>query len=256
MEKTNTFTLTYAEGFLLSTQTISAYTLHQQYSILTEQNTIIKNLSSDLGKLKDELAEVKLTSTQAALQVSSKVEGAVSTLSSPYFANPKIILGFIGTGVLYFYVIPALGAKLALPTLKTFLIPIKSAVVGLIPFIKEEKLIEFIKEGCTYRLKLIGDQVSCLEARQADSESFKPVSDLINQPNNLADSATQTANPPSPSPLQTVSKTATTEPTVISFTETAADSAATPSVEAVATPSVEAVASVTEQTLTMLSALG
>lgn len=64
----------------------------------------------------------------------------------------------------YYYVIPALGAKLVLLSLKSFLIPIKSAIVGFIPFMKEETLIEFIKDGCTYRLKLKGDQVSGLQA--------------------------------------------------------------------------------------------
>ena len=137
MVKKNTINLTYAESFLLSTQSFSAYTLHQQHSALMDQNKTITNLSSDLKKLKDELMEIKLPNTQATLQVSTKIEEAVSTLNLPSFTNPKVILGIIGTGVFYYYVLPALGAKLVLPSLKSFLIPIKFAIVGFIPFIKK-----------------------------------------------------------------------------------------------------------------------
>ena len=225
MVKKNTINLTYAESFLLSTQSFSAYTLHQQHSALMDQNKTITNLSSDLKKLKDELMEIKLSNTQATLQVSTKIEEAASTLNLPSFAtNPKVILGVIGTGVLYYYVMPALVAKLVFPSLNTFLIPMKSAIVGCIPFLKKETLIEFIKDGCTYRLKLEGDQVSSLQARPADSESFKPVSELINQAINLVDSI------------------------VLPAAVTAVDSTTT--------PSVVAAVSAAEQTIANLSALG
>jgi len=208
--KNNYFTLTYVEAFLLSTQSMSAYVLHQQYAVLLDQNNIITDLSSNLKKLNNELTEIKSINTQNTMQASTEMVDSVLTSNTSSFIDPKIILGIISTGVIYYYVIPVLTTKLIIPSLKFLLIPIKSVVVSLTPFIKEEKLIEFIKDGCTYRLKLIGDQVSGLDARRADSDSFKPVADLINPPNNLVDSAVQTTESALSLPLPTVSNIAST----------------------------------------------
>ena len=224
--KNNSFNLTYVEAFLLSTQSMSAYALHQQHTVFMNQNNIITNLSNDLKKLNHELIEIKSINTQNTMQISTKMSDAVSTSNIPSFIDPKIILGLIGAGVVYFYVIPALSAKLALPSLKSLLIP----------FTKEEKVIEFIKDSCIYRVKLTGDQVSGLDARQADSASFEPVSDLINQSNNLVNSAVQTTESTTSLPLSTVSNIAPTSDVSIA-------------------PDIVAAVDITELTLSMLSTL-
>jgi len=234
--KNNSFNLTYVEAFLLLTQSMSAYALHQQHTVFMNQNNIITNLSNDLKKLNSELIEIKSINTQNTMQISTKMSDAVSISNIPSFIDPKIILGLIGAGVVYFYVIPALSAKLVLPSLKSLLIPIKSGVVSLIPFIKEEKVIEFIKDSCVYRVKLIGDQVSGLDARQADSASFEPVSDLINQSNNLVNSAVQTTESTTSLPLSTVSNIV-------------------PTSDVSTAPDIVAAVDITELTLSMLSTL-
>ena len=178
--RNNSINLTYAEGLLLLSQTMSAYALHQQHNVLTNQNNIITNLSSDIKSLNMQLIEIK---SQNSMQVSAKMGSVMPTSAIPSFIDPRLVLGLIGTGVLYFYVVPSLSAKLALfpASLKSLLVPVKFALLSLVPFTKEVKIIEFIKDGCTFRLELLGDLVSALEARQADSDTFKPVEDLIKQ---------------------------------------------------------------------------
>ena len=177
--RNNSINLTYAEGLLLLTQTMSAYALHQQHNVLTNQNNIITNLSSDIKSLNMQLLEIK---SQNTMQVSAKMGSVMPTSAIPSI-DPRLVLGVIGTGVLYFYVVPCVTAKLALfpSSLKSLLVPVKFALLSLVPFTKEVKIIEFIKDGCTFRLELLGDLVSGLEARQADSDTFKPVEDLIKQ---------------------------------------------------------------------------
>ena len=236
--KNNSFNLTYVEAFLLSTQSMSAYALHQQHTVFMNQNNIITNLSNDLKKLNHELIEIKSINTQNTMQISTKMSDAVSTSNIPSFIDPKIILGLIGAGVVYFYVIPVLSAKLALPSLKSLLIP----------FTKEEKVIEFIKDSCIYRVKLTGDQVSGLDARQADSASFEPVSDLINQSNNLVNSAVQTTESTTSLPLSTASNIA---PTL----DVCTASTITPISDVCTAPDIVAAVDITELTLSMLSTL-
>ena len=81
---------------------------------------------------------------------------------------------------------PALAAKLTftLPSVKSVLIPIKSTIVGLIPFLKETRVLEFIGDDCTYKMVLDSDKVLSLDARPADAVNFKPIPEIIKVYNN------------------------------------------------------------------------
>jgi len=110
--KNNYFTLTYVEAFLLSTQSMLAYVLHQQYAVLLDQNNIITDLSSNLKKLNNELTEIKSINTQNTMQASTEMVDSVLTSNISSFIDPKIILGIISTGVIYYYVIPVFNNKI------------------------------------------------------------------------------------------------------------------------------------------------
>lgn len=219
MPNKKNISLTYVEALLLLTQTMSAYALHLQHNVVIEQSNFIEKLTNNLNNLNSKVIELETTQ-----QTTTKIAHTSSTFKIPSFImDPKIILGVIGTGVIYFYIIPTLGAKIAtIPSLKSLFIPLKSSVISLIPFLKEERIIEFLKDGCTYRLKLIGDQVLALDARKVDSEVFEAVSDLIKKENSSV--AVKT--------METISNAVTTDVT-----------------------STSNIVDVTEQTISMLSTL-
>ena len=126
------------EAFLIATQSLSACALHQQHLVMMNQNSIITNLSSDLKKLNNELIEIKLTNSQNMMQLSINLIDVASTPHVLSFINTKLMLDLIGSGVVYFYLTPALAVNFTftLPSFKFLLIPIKSIIVGSIPSLK------------------------------------------------------------------------------------------------------------------------
>lgn len=185
-------TLTYVEAFLLSTQSMSALALHQQYNVVVDQSNQITCLSSDLRKISSELVALKATNINATPQATVKMSNGILSSDIFSFLDPKIILWIVGTGAVYYYVIPALTGALSLPSLKSFLIPVKSAIISIIPFMKEETTYEFIKDSCVYRVKILGDRVIGLDARNADAVNFSPVSDLINKSSDIVQASIPT----------------------------------------------------------------
>lgn len=201
--KKHSFNLTYVEGFLLLTNGISVSALHKQHHLLADQSTIIANLSNDFNKLSLELLEIKTAKSLDTGLASTKI---VDTGLS-YFPNissyldPKLLIGVALVGTVY-YGIPYLSTKILLPSLKYIFIPVKSAAVALIPFLKETQSIEAFKDGCTYRVELIGNKLSKIEVRQLDSPNFESVSNLLTQyflrgSSGSSDIAVQTMDKPS-----------------------------------------------------------
>lgn len=183
----NTFNLTYVEGLLLLTNGVTASALHRQHNVLADYNkalaeqiNVTEKLSRNLDRVNQELLELKTVKTLDADFVSTKIVGTklphISDFTS--YLDPKILAGIALAGAVY-YGTPYLLAKLTLPSLKSILIPIKSAAVACLPFMKEVQLLESIKNGCTYRVVLTGDKLSGIEVRRADSHDFEPVADLL-----------------------------------------------------------------------------
>jgi hypothetical protein len=184
--KKHSFNLTYVEGFLLLTNGVSASALHRQHNVLADQSSVIAKLSCDLGRLNQELLELKtVKSVSNADLASTKIIETNPSFFSDFtgissYLDPKILAGIALTGAVY-YGTPYLLSKIALPSLKSILIPVKSAAIACLPFMKEVQLIESIKDGCTYRVVLTGNKLSEIEVRRIDSPDFEPVSDLLTQ---------------------------------------------------------------------------
>lgn len=182
----HTFNVTYVEGILLLTNGVSVSALHRQHSILEDQKSVIAKLSSDLDRLNQELLELKTVKTLDTDIVDTKIVETGPSLVSDFtsylapYLDPKILGGIVLAGTVY-YVTPYLWSKLVLPSFKSILIPVKSAAVACLPFMKEVQLLESIKNGCTYRVELTGNKLSGIEVRRADSHEFEQVSDLITQ---------------------------------------------------------------------------
>jgi len=211
----NKLTLTYVEAFLLSTQSMTAFTLHQQYNVVVDQINQITCLSDDLRKLSSELIALKTANVSATQSTSAKISGGVSPFDMFSYLDPKIILCAAGTGVIYYYVIPAITGALSLFSLKSLLIPLKSAVIGVLPFMKEVTTYEFIKDDSVYRVKLMGGQVIGLDARRVDEVDFSPVSDLISKSGSVSQAPVPIEQPllltAGPAPLDTASSSSATE---------------------------------------------
>lgn len=180
--KKHSFNLTYVEGLLLLTNVVSASAWHRQHYLLTDQKNAIEKLSCDLVKLNQELLEIK---TVKALDTDFASTKVVNTESSYFFdvfsyIDPKMVAGIVLAGAVY-YGTPYLLSKIALPSLKSILIPVKSAAIACVPFMKEVQSVESIKDGCTYRVVLTGNQLSEIEVRRADSSDFESVADLLAQ---------------------------------------------------------------------------
>ena len=201
--KKHSFNLTYVEGFLLLTNGISVSALHKQHHLLSDQSIIIANLSSEFNKLSRELLEIKAAKSLDTGLASTKI---VDTGPS-YFPNfssyldPKLLVGIALVGTVY-YGIPYLSTKILLPSLKNIFIPVKSAALALIPFMKESKIIESYKDNCTYRVEIIGDKISNIEVRHLESSKFESVANLLAQyfsrgNSGHSDIATQTVDKPS-----------------------------------------------------------
>ena len=181
--KKHSFNLTYVEGFLLLTNGVSASALHRQHDVLADQSSVIAKLSCDLGRLNQELLELKTVKSALDTDLAStKIIETKPSFFSDFtsYLDPKILAGIALTGAVY-YGTPYLLSKIALPSLKSILIPVKSAAIACLPFTKEVQLIESIKDGCTYRVVLTGNKLSEIEVRRVDSPDFEPVSDLLTQ---------------------------------------------------------------------------
>lgn len=182
----NKISLSYVEALLLSTQSISAFTLHQQYKVCEDQANQISRLSSDLVKVSNELITLKTTNMHITQQVSSRAANTFSLSDIYSYIDPKLVLLVAGVGTIYYYVIPAITGVFSLSSLKSIFVPFKTSLVSMIPFLNQTKIHPFQHEGNTYTLKMIGDTIISLEVRKPQWVTDVPVSDIVNQTGNFA----------------------------------------------------------------------
>ena len=115
--KKHSFNLTYVEGLLLLTNGVSASALHRQHNVLADQSSVIAKLSCDLGRLNQELLELKTVKTLDTGFVSTKIIETKPSFFSDFtsYLDPKILAGIALAGAVY-YGTPYLLAKIALPS--------------------------------------------------------------------------------------------------------------------------------------------
>lgn len=144
--KKNSINLTYVESLLLLTQGVTLAELHNQHSSLKIQNAALIKISGEINKFDKEIAEIKQAKTSEIASVSTKIVDTTAVSGIFSFIDPKLLAGILCAGALY-YVGPTLVAKINIPTFKSILLPLKTAAVGLIPYLKEVRTIDSIKDN-------------------------------------------------------------------------------------------------------------
>jgi hypothetical protein len=180
----HSFNVTYVEGLLLLSNGVSVSVLHRQNCVLTDQNNVIAKLSCDLSRLNQELLEIKTVKALDASIGSTNVVSRESSYFSDFYSyiDPKILAGIVLTGAVY-YGTPYLLSKIALPSLKSLVFPVKSAVVACLPFLKgvDVDVIDSMKDECVYRVILTDNKLSDLLIKRKDFSNFESVTDLLAQ---------------------------------------------------------------------------
>lgn len=186
--KKNSVNITYIEGLLLATHSVSISALYSQHTSLVDQIKIIEKLTCTVDELNKKLFELKISGLQNPNILSTQRASDSINLGKtfPYidYINPKILLGVVCIGVCWYSssVILAKVSSYHFPTFKSLLVPFKSKIAFLLPFVKKEKSLETIKDDLVYKVVLKGDDIVDLSVRNVAQKDFSPITSLITDP--------------------------------------------------------------------------
>jgi len=183
--KKHSVNITYIEGLLLATHCVSVSALYSQHTSLVDQIKTIEKLTCTVDELNRKLLELKISGLQNPNILSTQIASDSTNLGNvfPYidYINPKVLLGIVCIGVCWYSssVILAKVSSYHFPTFKSLLVPLKSKIAFLLPFVKEKKSLEAIQDGLVYKVVLEGDNIVDLSVRSVAQEEFTPITSLI-----------------------------------------------------------------------------